>query len=259
MSTVLDRLTSLQQRAERGPIGKKRSSFELYRLLQDCMILAVDCLHDPDEERALRDLLNEGRTGRSRKGVLATSTPYLLVCRFVFRHGCSESANRNNASRYGLCLEQAAERGIDPLALADWLTENGGVNALFLARPVAAKEITTKALRLNTPITIPKHGTVTLQIRRDHKGAFDIVREPPMNKTTTQKAIDALHAAYGLLADAKLEGDDLAQLPAVERQIVAAIHDLRASLLVGRGGLIAFPGGKGSSGHGSGNREISQA
>lgn len=80
-----------------------------------------------------------------------------------------------------------------------------------------------------------------------------------MDKQTIQRAIDALHAAYGLLADAKLEGEDLAQLPAVEKQIVAAIHDLRALLLVGRGGLIPFPGGKRASADGSGDREIAQA
>jgi hypothetical protein len=261
MTNVSQRIEALRSRSETGPIGQQTSRDDLYKLLGDCAVLARDCDRNPEDRQALVELIQPVRnTGRSRAGqVNSTSTNSQLVCRLVFSRSASPRLNTANASRYGKALEEAARRGIDPIHVGGWLKQNGGVNALFLARPLEAREVRTKSLLLTEAQTIPKHGVVTLALKRTEDGRYDVVTGAAVDKHLAQKAIDALHAAYGLLADASLPPEVGDQLPAVERQIVAAIHDLRASLLVGRGGLVAFPGGKRAASDGSGDREVAQA
>jgi hypothetical protein len=179
-SNVADRIIKLKGRAENGPIGKKRSSFELYALLADCMQLAHECKLNPADRAALIEMLKpEGYgKGRSRKGqVNYNSSEYQLVCRFVFQHkGTSAKADASNASRYGKALDEAARRGILPSKIEEFLRESGGINALFLARPLKAIAVTTRAIRLAESTTLPKDGEVTLTLRRRPDGSFDVVR-----------------------------------------------------------------------------------
>lgn len=188
---LLDRLNRLKKKADLGPIGKKKSSFEMYALLAECMSLALQCKRDPQDGRALRDLLNEGRKGSgrgpgsSRRGVLSTSSEFLIVCRFVFNHGTSDKAQLSNASRYGKALEEAHRLGIDAHQLEKHLKEKGGINALFLQRPTKPVAVTTKTLYLRKAVTIPKGADFVLVLRRGSDNVFEVVSDPePVLKKT---------------------------------------------------------------------------
>lgn len=182
MTGVVETAIALREKADRAGVGQKRSSLELYRILAGCMALAMRC-RDPDEAAALRRLvLDRSRGEESRSYVEAGSDEFVLVCRYVFSSG-SASANRSNASRYASALREAAVRQIRPEDLSRYLRHNGGINALFLTRPLAALAVTTRTLRLNSPVTVPKGAAFTLTFRRRPDGTFDVIHgesdDPP--------------------------------------------------------------------------------
>jgi len=179
MSDITEEARRLQQVALAGPIGKRHSSFALYRLLSDCMALAVRCMNASEDRQALIDLIkpDEYGKGRSRKGqVNASSSEFQLVCRFVFQHkGTSASAERSNASRYGKTLEEAFKRQIGPTKIESFLREQGGINALFRRRPLRSTSVRTKTLYLTESIDVPKTGEFTITLRRTPENAFEVI------------------------------------------------------------------------------------
>lgn len=179
----------LKNWAEEAPIGKKRSSFEMYRLLADCMALAVQCRAHREDREALINLLRPATRSnpRDRKGqVNSTSSDFQLVCRFVFQHkGSSAKADRSNASRYGKALEEADRRQIGPGHLEGFLRTQGGVNALFLSRPTKRASVRSKTLYLTESVEIPKDGTITLKLRRNPDGSLTVMErgyDPPRHE-----------------------------------------------------------------------------
>jgi len=165
----------LRARAEAGPIGKRHSSFELYALLADCMALAERVGADTDEFAALRmEMTMQGGSAGPRRYVERDSDEYILVCRYVFSDR-NAGKERSNASRYAHALREAARQQISSRTLNEHLRSNGGVNALFLKRPLAARTSTTKTLYLSEAITVPKGCPFTVSLSRRLDGSFDVI------------------------------------------------------------------------------------
>lgn len=166
---------ALRQRAEAGPIGKRHSSFELYALLADCMALAERVAADEKEFNELRmSMTLRGVDGGPRRYVERDSDEYILVCRYVFSDG-NASKERSNASRYAHALREAARQQINSRTLNEHLRTKGGVNALFLRRPLAARMSTTKTLYLDRQISIRKGEPFSLRLLRNADGSFAVL------------------------------------------------------------------------------------
>lgn len=165
----------LREIAEKGPIGKRHSSFALYDILAKCMALANRCrrsLKDRDELVGLLRL--QPHTGKRGRYIEKASDEYTLVCRFVFAEDRG-SAERSNSSRYAMALRQAAERQIGSDDLVDVLRNKGGINALFLRRPLDRADVVTKCLNLARSIEAPKGKKFTLTLRRLPDNTYDVL------------------------------------------------------------------------------------
>ncbi|MGL4396602.1 MAG: hypothetical protein ACRCS9_08700 [Hyphomicrobium sp.] len=123
----------------------------------------------------IRGLVVQQPNDGKRRYVERGSDEYILVCRFVFDGLKTAAADRSNASRYAHCLRQAAKKGLKSAELAKHLSENGGVNALFLRRPLEATTVTTKSLSLTKAITVTKGETFTLELRRRKDNFYDVL------------------------------------------------------------------------------------
>lgn len=179
-TTVAEEAVRLRGIADAGPIGKRHSSFELYALLAGCMALAERC-RDPEEYETLRmAVAMRGGNGGPRRYVERNSDAYTLVCRFVFDDhdkGVRKSTDRSSSSRYAHTLREADRLGFDSRSIYDQLRHHGGVNALFLLRPLEARTCTLKTLYLAKAITVPKHGEFTLTLSRNSDGSFAVASE----------------------------------------------------------------------------------
>lgn len=170
---LIEQARSLQNEASHIT-ARRQSDGRLYAVLGGCMQLCERC-GDPSEEAAMRALVATlgPLPGKKRHYVERGSDVYQLVARFVF-HGEAHSANTN---RYAHSLRQAALLQIRGADLAGWLAENGGVNALYMRRPLERGDVSTKCLRLTDSIVVPKHGTFTLVLRRTAENAYDVVEQ----------------------------------------------------------------------------------
>jgi hypothetical protein len=164
---------SLRKIAEAGPIGKRHSSFELYDLLGKCMKLAERCAATSEYEE-MRGLVTQ-QPGANRRYVERGSDRFILVCRFVFSNLRSAGTERSNASRYAHTLRQAHQKGLRSDDLAEYLKDNGGVNALFLRRPLASLTVTTKCLVLTEAVRIPKDHTLNITLRRTPDNRYEVL------------------------------------------------------------------------------------
>lgn len=176
-TTVTVEAEQLRAAAEAGPIGKRQSSMELYRLLASCMALGKRCMADQDDRSEMRRLVSGQGIKGQRRYVEAQSHPYLLVTRYVFHNLKSSSGDRSNASRYAKALLQADKMNLGPNELAKFMWDNGGVNALYLSRPLDAATVTTKFLHLKRSVTVPKQGTITLKLRRTIDNRYEVLEE----------------------------------------------------------------------------------
>lgn len=176
MPTITDEAFGLRRIAEAGPIGKRHSSFELYDLLGGCMRLAERCRDRTAFEEIRNLVLARPAVGRRAPYIERGSDEFILVCRFVFANLRSASAERSNASRYAHALRHAHSLGIGGGQIAAHLRENGGINALFLRRPLAARNVTTKCLTLTQSVTIEKGSVVRLTLRRLPDNTYEVLR-----------------------------------------------------------------------------------
>ena len=172
-------IEKLRREAETGPIGKRRSSFELYALLRKCYWVAEMCQSHPNWRDGLHKLVAKQDKGdRNRRYVEEASSNYLLVARYVFSHG-SSSADRSNASRYGKVMEEAGKRRLSPLSFERALRKQGGIDALYKRRfrggTPPRRDVRGKTLWLTSPVTLPKEGEVTLVLRYNSNGSFTVV------------------------------------------------------------------------------------
>lgn len=132
----------------------------LYRVLAGCLELCERCADPAERDELERLVLDQPHSG-NRRYVERGSDVYVLVCRYVFH-----ADTRANASRYSHCLRQAGKLGIESRDLPGHLTEQGGLNALYMRRPVERTTTDTKTLRLTESITCPKTGRFTVTLER---------------------------------------------------------------------------------------------
>lgn len=148
--------------------AKRRKDRELYALLSDCMSLAERC-----EAEGMTDDIKSRVTDEAggRSYFEQGADAFLVVGRYVFGSG----ERRACSWRYTATMREAAKHGLTSKTLAQWLSENGGINALFRARKVASRSARTKTLHLNQQIEVPKSGAIALVIQRDERGFFDVL------------------------------------------------------------------------------------
>ena len=174
MSTIADTLAALRTEAS-SIVARRSSDSTLYTLLGHCLEACEHCRRDPAEEAALRALVRDmPARGRNRVYVNRSSDVYQLVCRYVF-DGDKHTANTN---RYAITIRLAAERQIAGSALPGWLGQNGGVNALYMRRPLLQTVVRTKCLHLEQQITVPKAGAFTLTLRRSPENTYFVEAAP---------------------------------------------------------------------------------
>lgn len=175
MTVAATEALRLRREAEAGPIGKKRSSFELYSLLRKCYWLAEVCARDKAEEAELRRLVSEQPKGdRNRRFVEHGSSVFLAVARFVFSHE-GGSADRSNASRYGMAMECAHDKRLDPIEFERRLREEGGIRAFRKRREPVPATAWIKQLELTRAVEAPLGGLISLTLRRLDDGRFEVV------------------------------------------------------------------------------------
>lgn len=165
---IVAEASKLRDRA-RFFVTKRRSDVELYRVLADCLSLCEECTRSGGGEELCAAVVNRPD---GRRYFEADPDIYLIVGRYVF-----EGEKRRDAAwRYTAVMREAAKMQISGANLAAWLSENGGLNALFRARDVTARTSATRTLHLNQQVTVPKDGEFTLTLRMDRRGFFDVVK-----------------------------------------------------------------------------------
>lgn len=166
--TSLERLNAI--RASAGAFPAKRRDVDLYAVLGDCLTFCEEIDRDGADADLRLALSGHDIPGKKRRSYVETGSDiYLMVGRFVF------DPNRAAAFRYGVALREAALKQVKGADLPGWLKDHGGIASLFLRRPLTARTVTTKTLHLNQAVTVPKEGTITLTLRRDHRNFFDVV------------------------------------------------------------------------------------
>ena len=93
MKSITEAAYEIRRKAEAGPIGKRKSSFELYALLADCMALVERCEASPEDRIEMRRLVAQ-RADTGRSYVELKSDAFIVVCRFVFHDLRSAGASR---------------------------------------------------------------------------------------------------------------------------------------------------------------------
>lgn len=177
MDGILDAdISALKQRAAFF-ISQRRKDIDLYEVLADCMALCERARDTGELKRLQDDFLARERArarerGRRRRTYFERDADeYLIVGRYVFEPEVSRAA----CWRYTATMREAAKRQISPANLVTWLREQGGINALFATRPVAARTAKTKTLHLTSAVTVPKDAPFTLTLQREPNGFFRVV------------------------------------------------------------------------------------
>lgn len=174
--TFTDEIFRLQGVARSTPLGHRSPKYQLYELLGECMDLAYRAEGNPTEEAELRQLVRgDNRHNKKGRWVEKDSDTYLLVCRFVFYDPGRATAERGTGWRYATVLREAAKRQVTPSELAQYLRENGGMNALVQTRPVETQEVTTKTLLLDRAITVRKGQPFTLTLKRLPDNRYEVI------------------------------------------------------------------------------------
>ena len=174
------KLDTIRHRAHNDGLPVRRKDGALYRLLADCLSLC-EWVQQEGLESQVRDCLRvhvnrrgEDNRGRGRKYVEHASDVYTVVCRYAL----GDFETRANYTRYAVAIREAAKRQIRGDGLAVFLSDQGGVMALYNARPNPARFMTSRTLHLNSPVTVPKAGPFTLTLSRDYRGFFTVIAAP---------------------------------------------------------------------------------
>lgn len=158
--------------AAQAIVSGRRTDFRLYAILAGCLEICERC-GNPDEEARIRQwhASRPVPNGKNRHYVERGSDIYQVVCRAVFGDGdCSANVNR-----YAISLRIASQQQIRSGMIVEWLKRNGGVNGLYLRRPLAAVTVKTKCLRLTSQIEIPKGRPFTLTLKRTATNEYQVV------------------------------------------------------------------------------------
>ena len=152
-------------------VTQRRRDIDLYALLAETLAVCEIVQREKLEESLRRAVAARQSDDKNRSYIEQGSDVFVVVGRFVFE----PEINRAASWRYSATLREASKRGLRSTNLVEWLRANGGMNALFRARPVRARTARTKTLHLNTQVEVPKTGPFTLTLRRDQRGFFDVL------------------------------------------------------------------------------------
>lgn len=176
MSELIKLLDAAKKRAIAGGLPTRRKDKALYGLLAGCMFICEkverENLHDElrTHIRISVDIRGENNAGKGRRYAEKMADVTVLVCRYVLQND-----NRNSMYRYAATLREAFKHQIPSTELVEWLTKNGGVNALYKSRPVTARSVKLKVLNLTTAIEVSKVEPFTITLKYNGKGGFDVV------------------------------------------------------------------------------------
>lgn len=185
MSSIASLLEAARVKALNGGLPIRRKDGSLYALLAGCMFICEKVQREqlePELHEAVRvrvDIRGENNAGKGRRFAFKDADAFTLVCRYVL-----SADNRQSAYRYATTLREASKRQISSGELTSWLTKNGGVQALFLTRPVDARSAKTKILHLTESIEYPKNGEFVVTLEYDGRGHF-IPKKHNNHKETT--------------------------------------------------------------------------
>ena len=170
-SDFQSKLDDLNKRA-RLFTSDKRHRTDLYQVIADCMTICEEAERRGFTKR-IRELV-EARSSGGKKGRVyfeATADKVDIIGRYIFE----PTSGRANSWRYIASIKEAYKRQLSSDDIAQWLTDNGGLSALFFERKVTRDTVSTRLLRLNSTIILPKRGTFTLKLKRTYNGYFDVV------------------------------------------------------------------------------------
>lgn len=151
---------------------QKNSSLELYRVLARCAVLCDVVRQSNSAREELRALI--AASSQRRSYVERDSDEFTLCCRYVFAGDESHA----NMSRYASSLREAHKLAVRHDELFAWLSKNGGVNALHMRRPNQREHVSTKCLRLDRSIRVPKQGQFTVTLQRDINNVYTVIEAP---------------------------------------------------------------------------------
>jgi hypothetical protein len=194
MSAISKLLEQARERALNGGFPIRRKDGALYALLAECLAICEEVISTNMFEELRRLAVvsvnhrqprgtvtrAESNNGRGHNYVEKNSDAFILVSRYVL----SGSDERNSSYRYATTLREAYRRNIPSDQLKDWLTENGGVQALFLTRLVNAKSARAKTLHLTEAIDYPKTGEFVLILEYNGRGHFIPKKQVNYKETT---------------------------------------------------------------------------
>lgn len=152
-------------------MAKRRKDAELYEVLSETLAICEEVERRGIVEEVRKSVAEQPKNGRNRVFAERGSDVYVIVGRAVFE----PEINRGSSWRYSSAMREAAKRQIHSSQLVGWLIENGGINTLFKGRGTFARAVNTRTLHLNNSIEIDKHKPITITIKMDHRGFFDVL------------------------------------------------------------------------------------
>lgn len=164
-------LEVVKKKAKAFPV--RRSDQELYGVLSACLHMAYRVQREGIFEDVKSAFIKQERSRKEGKNyhVDSRSDIPLVIGRLVF----TEEKGRNAAYRYCVVLREAMEREIQPQELVSYLTENGGMNALYRHRDRKIKGSEKKqTLFLLDPITVPTSGKFILELEDAGSGYYKV-------------------------------------------------------------------------------------
>lgn len=160
----------------------KKASLKLYEVLAKCLYLCERCLLDKEEKGILRQLFNtQSKRSKNRRYLETDSDIYIIVCRFMF-----EDDPNNN--RYSHCLREAAKLQIRSSELVSRLRQDGGLNALYMRRPLEKTSVSTKTLHLTKSINCPKNEAFTITLRKTPDNKYEVIDDPTTRHNSRHSA-----------------------------------------------------------------------
>lgn len=119
------------------------------------------------------DRMKQRRSNKNRTYFNSNPDAALVVGRLLFEDA---GMDRNTLWRYTAAIREAQGRRIKPGKLVEWLTNNGGVNALFKSRRVESRSRSTRTLHLRDSVEMPKDEPITLTLQDDGSGFYRVLK-----------------------------------------------------------------------------------
>ena len=144
-------------------------------MLADCLSLAKIC-----ERFNLTEQLKQHIISKSKKRTYfeKDADVYLVVGRYMFE----DTKARAACWRYTATIREAAKRQIDSGDLAQWLNDNGGINALFRERPKVQRSNKTRTLHLRSSVEVEIDKPFTITLKSDGTGFFEVLNQKELEK-----------------------------------------------------------------------------